>query len=74
MASGGQGDLLAGVIGARLASGDAQLEAAALAAWLCGRSAEISLNQPHISAESLTPSDVASHLGGAFLDWQSARR
>ncbi len=37
MATGGQGDLLAGVIGARLAIGDTPLEAAALAAWLCGR-------------------------------------
>ena len=74
MASGGQGDLLAGVIGARLASGDSPLEAAALAAWLCGRSAEIALALPHLSAESLTPSDVACHLGGAFLDWKGSRR
>ena len=74
MASGGQGDLLAGVIGARLAIGEAPLEAAALAAWLCGHSAEIALNQPHLSEESLTASDVARHLGGAFLDWKSSRR
>jgi hydroxyethylthiazole kinase-like uncharacterized protein yjeF len=74
MATGGQGDFLAGVIGARLAIGDPPLEAGALAAWLCGRSAEIALNQPAISEESLTPSDVSSHLGGAFLDWKSTRR
>ena len=74
MATGGQGDLLAGVIGARLAIGDPPPHAAALAAWLCGRSAEIALNSLEISQESLTPSDVARHLGGAFRDWREARR
>jgi NAD(P)H-hydrate epimerase len=74
MATGGQGDLLAGLIGARLACGDTPPEAAALAAWLCGRSAEVALTRPGISEESLTPSDIAHHLGSAFLDWQSARR
>lgn len=74
MATGGQGDLLAGVIGARLASGDTPMEAAALAAWLCGRAAEIALARSGISEESLTPSDIARHLGGAFRDWKSARR
>jgi NAD(P)H-hydrate epimerase len=74
MATGGQGDLLAGVIGARLAVGDSPLEAAALSAWLCGRAAETALGERGISEESLTPSDVACRLGGAFLDWKSARR
>jgi NAD(P)H-hydrate epimerase len=74
MATGGQGDLLAGLIGARLAMGDSTLEAATLAAWLCGRAAEIALHDPALSEESLSPSDVARHLGGALLDWKSARR
>jgi NAD(P)H-hydrate epimerase len=74
MATGGQGDLLAGVIGARLATGAPPTEVAALAAWLCGRAAEIALDQPEISEESLTPSDVARMLGGAFNDWRAARR
>jgi NAD(P)H-hydrate epimerase len=74
MATGGQGDLLAGVIGARLANGDESLQAAALSAWLCGRAAEIALDQPGISEESLTPSDVARWIGGAFNDWRAARR
>ncbi len=74
MATGGQGDLLAGVIGACLAAGTPPLHAAALAAWLCGRSAEIALNQASLSPESLTPSDVADHLGAAFRDWQCTRR
>ncbi len=74
MATGGQGDLLAGVIGARLALGNPPLEAAALAAWLCGRAAEIALNHPEISEESLTPSDVADRLGAAYSDWKRSRR
>lgn len=74
MATGGQGDLLAGVIGARLAHGDEPDQAAALAAWLCGRAAEISLESACISEESLLPSDVACRLGAAFHDWQCAAR
>jgi NAD(P)H-hydrate epimerase len=74
MGTGGPGDLLAGVIGARLAIGNSPQEAAALGAWLCGRAAEIALETPGISVESLTPSDTAHHLGTAFRDWKSARR
>jgi hydroxyethylthiazole kinase-like uncharacterized protein yjeF len=74
MATGGQGDLLAGVIGARLAGGDQPTEAAALGAWLCGRAAEIALGEPFLSEESLTPSDVSRFLGAAFRDWKSSRR
>jgi ADP-dependent NAD(P)H-hydrate dehydratase / NAD(P)H-hydrate epimerase len=74
MATGGQGDLLAGVIGACLASGIAPLEAASFSAWLCGRAAEIALQAPHVSEESLTPGEIAALLGGAFLDWRSSHR
>ncbi len=74
MATGGQGDLLAGVIGARLAIGDAPTDAAALGAWICGRSAEIALNERHLSEESLLPSDVLHFLGAAFQDWRSSNR
>lgn len=74
MATGGQGDLLAGVIGARLAAGYAPHEAAAHGAWLCGRAAEIALLNPGLSTESLTPSDCAGQLGAAFLDWQNSCR
>ena len=73
MASGGQGDLLAGVIGARLA-GDPPVEAAALGAWLCGRAAEIALDEPHLSEESLAPTDVLNHLGAAYRDWKTSSR
>lgn len=74
MATGGQGDLLAGVIGARLAIGDSPVEAAALGAWLCGRGAEIALHDTALSEESLTPSDVLRFLGAAFRDWQKSTR
>lgn len=74
MATGGQGDLLSGVIGARLAAGMAPQEAAAQGAWLCGRAAEIALDGDWISPESLTPTDCAKRLGAAFRDWKSACR
>lgn len=74
MATGGQGDLLSGVIGARLAIGDPPVEAAALSAWLCGRSAEIALNESHISEESLVPSHLLHFLGAAFKDWRTSSR
>ena len=74
MATGGQGDFLAGVIGALLAIGNPPSEAAALGAWLCGRASEIALNHREISVESLTPSDTACHLGAAFGNWRSASR
>lgn len=74
MATGGQGDLLAGVIGARLASGEPPHHAAALGAWLCGRAAEIALARGSQSEESLTPGDVSLYLGSAFLDWKRASR
>jgi NAD(P)H-hydrate epimerase len=74
MATGGQGDLLSGMIGAGLAGGLPPAEAAALGAWLCGRAAEISLSDSPLSEESLTSSDVALHLGRAFRDWKSSTR
>lgn len=74
MATGGQGDLLAGVIGARLAIGDTTVAAASLGAWLCGRSAEIALEERHLSEESLLPSDVLHFLGAAYQDWKTCKR
>jgi len=77
MATGGQGDLLAGVIGARLALGDSALDAASLSAWLCGRAAEIAIADTGSaceSEESLTPSCVANRLGAAYRDWRASLR
>lgn len=75
MASAGMGDLLAGVIGALLAAGHHGHDAAAIGAWLCGRAAERSLwSTPSQSQESMTASDAADHLGGAWHDWKGALR
>lgn len=74
MASGGQGDLLAGLIGALLARSTPPLDAAALGAWICGRASEIAIWQSGQSAESLTASDTAAHFGSAFADWRSSQR
>lgn len=74
MACGGQGDLLAGVLGARLAAGLDPYDAASHAAWLCGRASEQAVHHHGESAESLTPTDTARHLGAAFADWTGAVR
>lgn len=70
MASGGQGDVLAGVAGALLAGGADPLDAGALAAWLCGRAAELALDHGPFT----TAGDTLRHLGGALRDWQGRRR
>jgi NAD(P)H-hydrate epimerase len=74
MATGGQGDVLAGVLGALLAAGHPPVTAAALAAWQCGRAAELALTDPAVSEESLIPSAVLTHFGGACRDWRESRR
>lgn len=70
MASGGQGDVLAGVAGALLAGGMNGPDAGSLAAWLCGRAAERALAEGPFTPASGT----LRHLGGAILDWQQRRR
>ncbi len=74
MATGGQGDLLSGIIGAQLAVGLTPIESAALGAWLCGRAAEIAIHSHSQSEQSLSPSDATSYLGHAFSDWQCSQR
>jgi NAD(P)H-hydrate epimerase len=70
MASGGQGDVLAGVAGALLAGGRSGPDAAALAAWLCGRAAERTLADGPFTRAG----DTLRQLGGAWRDWQECRR
>ena len=74
MATGGQGDVLAGVIGGLLAGGGGAHEAAALGAWLCGRAAERAVTHGGESVESCLARDTVAHLGGAFHDWRSGCR
>ncbi len=70
MASGGQGDVLSGVAGTLLAQGLAGPDAAALAAWLCGRAAERAMDEGPFTSAGAT----LRHLGGAVRDWQECRR
>jgi len=65
MASGGMGDVLTGVCAAMIAQGKSPIESAIIGAWICGYSAESALRSGQ-SQESLTASDVISHLGEAF--------
>lgn len=74
MASGGQGDVLAGVAGALLASGAGTADTAMLAAWLCGRAAERAITHAGESERSVTAGDTLAQLGGAFRDWRERRR
>lgn len=71
MATGGQGDVLAGIIAAFLARGLAPLEAAKFAAWLAGRASELALQSQNESLESLTATTTAHNLGPAFRDLRS---
>ena len=68
MASGGMGDVLTGVCAALIAQGKDIGDSARLAAWVCGRAAELAIRKNTVSQESLTASDVIAHLGEAFLD------
>ena len=68
MATGGMGDVLTGVCAALLGAKLAPRDAARLGAWLCGRAAEIAICNGQASEESLLPSDVLDHLGGAFRE------
>lgn len=74
MATGGQGDWLAGSIGALLAGGQSPLHAACLGAWLAGRCGEIGIHHHNHSQESLCPADFPHWIGPACHDWRSASR
>ncbi|MBO4740864.1 MAG: NAD(P)H-hydrate dehydratase [Bacteroidales bacterium] len=64
MATGGSGDVLTGIITALLAQHYAPDIAARLGVYLHGKAGDLALQ--HQSVESLTPSDLISHLGEAF--------
>ena len=67
MASGGQGDVLSGLLAALLARDLPLFESAKLGAWLTGRASEIALQWPSAeSIESLSATTTAAHLGSAF--------
>ena len=67
MATGGMGDVLTGVCAALIGQGLATYDAARLGAWLCGRAAEIAIQQRGCSEESLAAPDLFNTLGTAFV-------
>ncbi|MGE3166666.1 MAG: NAD(P)H-hydrate dehydratase [Planctomycetota bacterium] len=71
MATGGTGDVLAGIIGAFLARGDAPWEATVRATWLHGRAGDLAAAE--VGEESLIASDVVRFLPHAFREFEQAR-
>lgn len=70
MATGGQGDVLSGLLAALLARGLTPLEAGKLGAWLAGKASELALASD--SEESLVASTTARYLGSAFQNLRTA--
>ena len=66
MASGGMGDVLTGVCAGLAGRKFSLYDCGRIAAWACGRAAELSIFQKAESEESLLASDVLANLGGAF--------
>ena len=70
MATGGEGDVLSGLLAALVARGFEPIEAAKAGAWLCGRASELALSEH--SEESLSATVTAAFLGPAFKFLRSA--
>jgi len=68
MASGGQGDMLTGVIASLLAQGVRTHDAARYGAWLCGRAAELAISHGMASEPSLLAGDIGCWLGRAYRE------
>jgi NAD(P)H-hydrate epimerase len=66
MATGGMGDVLTGVCAALAGHGLPLYDVARLAAWLCGRAAELAIFEGDESEESLCASSLVGWLGDAF--------
>lgn len=71
MATGGMGDFLGGVAAALLGQGVSTPRAAALAAWLCGRAAELAALD--MAPEAVLPTDLAQCLGRAWQELREGR-
>ena len=68
MATGGNGDVLSGVIAALLGQRVRPYDAARLGAWLCGRASELAISIGGETEETLTPSRSLDFLGAAFRE------
>jgi NAD(P)H-hydrate epimerase len=71
MATGGMGDVLTGVCAGLVGQGLSLYDAARVAAWSCGRAAEITIFEKDETEQSLLPRDVLANLGGAFSELHS---
>ena len=70
MATGGEGDVLTGLLAALLAQGLEPLDAARCGAWLAGRASELAIASGRDSVQSLTAGVTADWLGAAFRELQ----
>lgn len=68
MATGGMGDVLTGVCAALVGQGLSPYDAARVAAWACGRAAEIAIFDDGETEQSVLPRDVLKNLGRAFKE------
>ncbi|HNR99707.1 MAG TPA: NAD(P)H-hydrate dehydratase [Planctomycetota bacterium] len=66
MATGGAGDVLAGVLGALLAQGWDPFQAAVLGVWLHGRAGDLACEE--LGEESLIAGDITRHLAAAIRE------
>jgi NAD(P)H-hydrate epimerase len=67
LATGGTGDVLAGLVGALLAGGLEPHDAARVAAWVHGRAGDLAA-EVH-GERGLVASDVAERIGGVWAEW-----
>lgn len=68
MATGGNGDVLTGVIAALVGQRVAPYDAARLGAWLCGRASELAISQGGETEETLTPTRSLQFLASALSE------
>ncbi|HET8723581.1 MAG TPA: NAD(P)H-hydrate dehydratase [Anaeromyxobacteraceae bacterium] len=68
MATGGTGDVLAGLIGALLAGGLRPREAARVGAWVHGRAGDLAARRH--GERGLVAGDLAESIGAVWVEWQ----
>jgi hydroxyethylthiazole kinase-like uncharacterized protein yjeF len=68
MASGGTGDVLAGLVGALLAGGIPGFDAARIGAWVHGRAGDLAAAR--FGERGLVASDVAEQIGAVWVEWE----
>lgn len=68
MATGGTGDVLAGLVGALLAGGLAPSVAARLGAWVHGRAGDLAVRRQ--GQRGLIASDLVEALGAVWVEWK----